>query len=156
MHIIFLLFVCSSFSLFCVKRLRAEILGARDSATTAGVPVFRRKMTVRERDLPLAYLLVFLMKRSSTMMRAPQSFLQHQVTQAQLSKGGKQDMQLSRSDITTATPSYTFTRGQCWYCNIKLHLYTGTVLVLQHQATPLQGDSVRTATSSYTFTRGQC
>ena len=32
-------------------------------------------------------------------------------------QGRKQDMQLSRSDITTATPSYTSTRGQCSYCN---------------------------------------
>ena len=30
------------------------------------------------------------------------------------------------------------------------------MLVLQHQATPLHGDSVSTATSSYTFTRWQC
>ena len=63
---------------------------------------------------------------------------------------------LHGDSVRTATPSYTFTRGQCLYCNIKLHLYKGTVLVLQHQATPLHGDSVRTATPSYTFTRGQC
>ena len=52
-----------------------------------GTLAFVRKVTVSEKDSPLAYLLVFLTKRSSTMIRAPQSFLQHQSTDARLHKG---------------------------------------------------------------------